>query len=321
LKACIRGIYSTALTKLLLDHGFQIVRPSRDIKERFGLNESVEYPDLDVYGRPDRQGVEAFGNPEATLTFDSILREHLDDVIIRRSRSSTTSVSEREYFLNVEFPALSKMKLDEARRLVVPTLEGHHRYKACGGSVSSAVDMAEKLLQKGRPPDEVMELFRRCVEVEYPTEGSTLDIEHVKLNGYVVNLGKGMVEEVGEASELRIRRVFDRGGVYDGLNVPKEAGDQAVTYARVNDLHLKTEYFSSDGCYKGTYINLNTPIELYPTGIRYVDLEVDVIKKPDGETKIIDEKKLEKAVKEGTITQRLLQMVRNELNKLLEGAG
>ena len=37
----IRGIYATALTKLMLDSGYDIVDPSSKIRKLFGLDETV----------------------------------------------------------------------------------------------------------------------------------------------------------------------------------------------------------------------------------------------------------------------------------------
>ncbi|MFB0567242.1 MAG: RNA-binding protein, partial [Candidatus Bathyarchaeia archaeon] len=63
-RARVRGIYSTALTKLLLDDDFEIVQPSARIRERFKLEENQELPDLVIYDRRNWQGVYARGKAE-----------------------------------------------------------------------------------------------------------------------------------------------------------------------------------------------------------------------------------------------------------------
>jgi len=474
-KVRIRGIYSTALTKLLLeynevcgtklllDHGFDIVQPSVAIQERFGLEEREESPDLDVDDRHDLQGVQALGKADSINTFKSILQSCLDDVIVRkwavtvdgtykglvkgldpithtilvdigpavgrvaeeevpdpnvrqlivqvdrrrigaREPALTTGIKipgkyailipgrqvkvsrrirdweirsrlhqlgeelapanwgilwrtasadqppdilkeeiahlmkeaeaiieraerleapamlwEGNHFMDVEFPALSKRRLDEIRGLAAPTLSGHHYYKACGDRVSSALEMAEKLLEKGYPNKEVEDLFKETIEVEYPTEGSWIEVEHAKLNGRVFHLGKALVESYDQDQSLiRFSRVIRGEGTYDGLGARKEPGDQAVTEAKIGEWHFKTQYYSKDGRHKGTYINLNTPIELYPFGIRYVDLEVDVCVWPDGTVKTLDEEKLEKAAAEELITEKLVQTVREKLQEIVK---
>jgi len=83
-RAQVRGIYSTALTKLLLDNDFEIVQPSTRIKERLNLEEKQKLPDLVIYDRRSRQGVYARGKAEFIDIFCSILRSRLDDVVIRR---------------------------------------------------------------------------------------------------------------------------------------------------------------------------------------------------------------------------------------------
>ena len=66
------------------------------------------------------------------------------------------------------------------------------------------------------------------------------------------------------------------------------------------------------------YINLNTPIELYPYGIRYVDLEVDVCVWPNGRVKKLDEKKLKEAATEGIITPKLVRIVKEKLREIMK---
>jgi len=460
--ARIRGIYSTALTKLLLEQGFTIVQTSRTQKERFRLEESEDSPDLDVNDRRDQQGIHALGKVEPLAAFLSALCSGLEDVIVRKwsltvdgiykgviketdhaSRTALVDIGptvgiirdaeipknsehllvqvERHHlgsktptltteikisgrhaillpnrqvrisrkildwnarqrlhqlgeelatnkwgvlwrtsaakqsddvlreevaalvkiceetmekqkgieapalllegvsFADVEFPALSKRRLDEVRKQVALTIDGHHYYKACGQRISAALEMAEKMLGKGSSHVEVDELFRQTVESEYPNTGSWIEIEHAKLNGKVLHLGPALLEaHDSEASTLRMRRVFKREGVYDGLAIPKEPDDYALTQMRLDDWHFKTQYFSKTGQLKGSYINLNTPIELYPYGIRYVDLEADICVWPDGRFEIFDFEKLEEALRKGVVTERLVETVKRKLTDLVE---
>jgi len=317
-KAKIRGIYSTVLTKLLLDNGFAIVQPSVTVRERFGLKENDEFPDLEVYNRQDKQGVQASGTAEAVNAFTSILQSCLDDVVVRKGGAPATLLEGSRY-VDVEFPALSKKKLDEIRGSVTPTMDGHHYYKACGVNVSSALDMAEKLLEKGSPREEVEKLLKQTIRAKYPIVGSLIEIEHVKLHGKVFNLGKAVIEAFDHPKSLiQFRRVFKKKGIYDGLKIDKDPGDYAVTEAKIGEWYFKTRYFSKDGRYKGTYINLNTPIELYPYGIRYMDLEVDVCVWPNGRVKKLDEKKLKEAAVEGIITPKLVRIVKEKLQEIMK---
>ncbi len=456
----IRGIYSTAITKLLIDQGFDIVQPSVTTRERFGLNRNSKSPDLDVYDRRDLQGVKASGKAEPITNFISMLQSHLSDVIIRRWpftvngiykgvikqaepethsllvdigttigrvaeeeisdpnlkevvvqverikqtnkpaltreikipgkyaillpkpqvkisrkirnlkkqsqlhklgrkfapsnrgilwRSAaadqpsevlgdeiSTLLKEEETLLkkaeeveapatlwegphsiDVEFPALSKKKLDDVRKSVAHTIDGHHFYKACGQEIASALDMAEKLLEKGCSYGEVETLFKQTTETQYPDMGSIIEIEHVKLDGRTLCLGKALIEDFDHGhSTIRFSRVFETKGVYDGLKTRKEPGDRAVTEATLGEWHFKTKYFSKEGRWKGTYVNLSTPIELYPYGVRYVDLEVDVCVWPDGKVEKLDEEKLDKARVEGIVTKDLVEAVKKKLREV-----
>jgi hypothetical protein len=145
-----------------------------------------------------------------------------------------------------------------------------------------------------------------------------IEIQHVKLDGEVLNLGKAVIEAFDHPRSLiRFRRVFKKKGIYDGLKVEKVPDDYAVTEAKIGEWYFKTRYFAKDGRYKGTYINLNTPIELYSYGIRYVDLEVDVCVWPNGRVKKLDEKKLKEATAEGIIAPRLARIVKEKVQEIV----
>ena len=66
-----------------------------------------------------------------------------------------------------------------------------------------------------------------------------------------------------------------------------------------------TTYKAADGTSKGTYVNVCTPVELFPDCVRYVDLYVDVIRQPDGTVEIVDADELEDAVDAGLVSDEL----------------
>lgn len=458
MKARVRGIYTTALTKLLLDNGFEIIEPSLAIKNRFGLADNFTQPEVKVKDRYDMQGVRVLGKPEAVEKFKAILQESLPDVITRKwlasvdgiykgkvvevcedkvyvaigedlvgqlpracvqaikGESILVQVERRrigakqptlttnlkivgEYailvknsrvgvslkihdinkraelyalgmklapegwgiiwreassktpketledevrtltnkakildekaakadapsllveglsFMDVEFPFLSKKEMDKFRARVTPTLSGHHFYKSCGGRVSSALEMAEKLLESGQSESAVKDAFKQQILYEFPEEGSTVDVEHVKLSGAVFHLGQAEVESLSDDG-LKYSRTMRSNGFYDGLGVKKEAGDKAISETEIGEFCITTSYFSADGKFKGKYINLNTPVEVYPQTIRYVDLEVDVCVLPDGKTKVLDVEKLEKALARGLISRALFQKILDKVEEI-----
>lgn len=308
MKAKIRGIYTTALTKLLLDHDFKIVQPSEEILERFGLEDLGDDPDLSIRDRLDMSGVESIGTKEAVEALSSILREELLDVVVRRKVEGRC--------LDFYFPWESKIKLDDHRKKVLPTVQKHHYLKASGGYISSAVDMAERLLLKGCELEEVEELLSQTIRFHLPYEGSEVDIEHMKLSGIIFDLGKAMIHSYDESNRLKFVREIRSDGVYDGLEVKKDSGDRAVTRTRLGEYYTETRYYSRQGRFKGAYINLNTPVEPYPSKIRYIDLEVDLCVLPGGEMKLVDMELLERAAEECVITGNLLESIKKKVSEL-----
>ncbi|MEM1536706.1 MAG: DUF402 domain-containing protein [Candidatus Bathyarchaeia archaeon] len=460
MKAKVRGIYATALTKLLLENGFEVVQPSQAIKSRFGIADNNEPPDMKIKDKHDLQGIVVLGKRETVEKFKAILHTAFDDVITREWSVSVDGIykgcvigeNERNFyvkiedetvgtlpkngaavqsqnevlvqverkrigrktpvlttqlkivgdcailvqnsrggvslkirdivkraelyalgnklapegwgiiwrepavhksrealenevkmlvekakvltdkassatapsllveglcFMSVEFPSMSKRKLDTLRAMVTPTLDGHHFYKSCGGKVSAALEMAEKLLEKGENPDKVKRLFEEQVAAEFPTEGATVNVEHVKLSGAVFHLGRAVLE-VLDNSGIRYCRTMKADGFYDGLDVVKEAGDRAVSQTKPGEWHITTNYYSRDGVWKGAYININTPVEVYPNALRYVDLEVDVCIRPDGETRVLDMEKLDEALERGLIGNRLYERIKAEVEEVLK---
>ena len=133
----IRGIYTTALTKLLLNSGYTIVEPSPEIRQRFSLPPRDEAPELFIQDRPDHQGIEITGESDQLSLLIRLLQEMLLDSILLdfHARAEVPEEAEEEIEIRdiacarFEFPGISKAYLDAIRSTVIPSLKNHHRLK------------------------------------------------------------------------------------------------------------------------------------------------------------------------------------------------
>ncbi|MBI1744767.1 DUF402 domain-containing protein [Candidatus Acetothermia bacterium] len=205
-----------------------------------------------------------------------------------------------------EFPGSAKQRLDQLRGEIVPTLPGHHKYKAAGSF--RTVDRAEARLQQYLGDNTDHSNGRM---VEFPEVGETLLIEHVKPEGETIILGRGKVMAADSAKKtVQLRREIRGNGSYDGLSALKAPGDFALTEFCEGRWEYRTFYYSNDERCKGIYANVNTPIEIYPDRVRYIDLEIDVTREPEGEVRIIDEAKLHAAMEAGYLREKLAERAR-----------
>jgi len=298
LKVKIRGIYTTALTRLFLDSNCSIVYPSSEISLRLGIKGSESSTvDVSITDRPDRQGVILEGDPEQTAVVVRALSNVLPDVVLRRV---TAPENKDKAIYDVEFPLLSKLSLDRLRGEVLPTMEGHHRFRIIASDYVGLVEReVEKYPHKKREMEEAM---RKRLILDALEPGKDLEIEHVKPEGKVILLRGGRIASLSEDKrEMLIRRSLRR-GKYDGLGLIIEKGDYALTRVTEGDWVVKHSYFSAVGVLRGEYWNINTPVEFYPDRIRYIDLHVDVVAKGGGSPELIDKDQLDHLVEARYIT-------------------
>ncbi|UTF53942.1 DUF402 domain-containing protein [Natronosalvus rutilus] len=202
----------------------------------------------------------------------------------------------------------SRLALDEVRRTVETTMVGHHRIKAGDRSASVAVDFAEAVAD---PTGEEEFPFAAVSRQFGPTAGDRLALGHGKPDGRLITLGTGEVTDWSEDGSLTLERSMRGGGTYDALEVPIEDGDVAITKLKEGRWWYPTTYKAADGRTKGTYVNVCTPVELFPDSARYVDLHVDVIRRTDGSVAVVDEDELEAAVDAGQISPELAEKARS----------
>ncbi|MFC7200495.1 DUF402 domain-containing protein [Halospeciosus flavus] len=211
----------------------------------------------------------------------------------------------------------SRFSLDGARRTVTATMTGHHRIKAAHRAASTAVDFVEGVSGSVEefPFDAVSDAFG-------PAEDDLVAIGHGKPDGRLITIGRGEVVDCDrETGTVTVRREMSPGGTYDALGVERERGDVATTRFREGRWWYPTVYKSEDGETKGTYINVNTPLELFPDEVRYVDLHVDVVKHSDGTVEVVDRDELAASVEAGNVSDALAEKATGVADRIAEHVG
>lgn len=414
----IRGIYATALTKIFLDNGFEIVQPSPEIVERFNLESSFLSPHIDIWDKENKQGIKMEIFPQFKDDVIDLLYEKLGVIVVRYEKFQVGSVykgviyrpapwggfivkltpnsegilpeNELEFkrlnigdtvvvevknprsshgypllstkisvpgdlavlipeetvrishkikgpirsklleigqiirpdgwgiiwrtsaqyvdldvlkeeieLLNreveklnhfvekapaltkirngldnveIEFSQIAKKNLDDIRSKVLPTVDGHHQYKAFSNALTEIVDFSEKILAKNIDVKELSGSIKEYIlKYKFPKPGDLIKIQHVKINGREIILGPAklvITKMVNGSTELIMYRRFKPGGYYDGIEAIKEVGDYGITMAKLEDDKLITAYFDINNRLKGIYLNLNTPIEIYGSNLR-----------------------------------------------------
>ncbi len=213
----------------------------------------------------------------------------------------------------VWFGRQSRFALDDIRREVVPTMPGHHRVKAGTAEASAAVDFVEALCDdlvgEDEPGDDQFP-FGVVTDQFGPQDGDSIAIEHGKPDGRLFDLGSGEVSERDPAGQITVTREMSPGGTYDALGVERRAGDVAITKFKEGRWWYPTVYRSESGKTRGTYVNVCTPVEIFPERVRYVDLHVDVVKHADGTVERVDDDELDDAVEAGQVSEDLATKAR-----------
>jgi len=207
----------------------------------------------------------------------------------------------------VFFGRESRFALDESRREATATMAGHHRSKAAADAASAAVDFVESVCEDAGgdafPFDALTRQFG-------PREGESLAIGHGKPDGRRVELGPGTVTARTADGKLTLERELQPGGTYDAIGGEIQPGDVATTKFEEGRWWYPTVYRGADGTRRGTYVNVCTPVEIFPDEVRYVDLHVDVVRGPDGAVERVDETELAEAVEAGHVPTALAAKAR-----------
>jgi len=255
--------------------------------------------------------------------------------------------------INIIFPSQMKNSFDNLRRQILPTMENHHIIKSAPKikeyrkydrnnevkfsyekklaeneikfTTSDLITFTEKLMYglDKKANEKISGNYLKQYFNDFLKPRNILKIFHQKLSGKTIKLAPGSIHSVeydsGRPNLIVLRRNLREGGLYDGLNTPIEMGDYAIGKYTVGSWYYISTYYSKKNELKGRYYNINTPIELSHQGIRYIDLEIDVVENMIGERVIIDQKYIEKALELKIISQELYDKALGVASNILEG--
>lgn len=237
---------------------------------------------------------------------DLLLKIYKDLAKSSRSANEPGPLIPGESLVLIEPTSLAKYLMDEVRTTIVPTIRGHHIYKARGAS--EFVDILEEAISWGCGEQAASEAPLKYLAKKF-VELRRVEIAHIKPNGEVLRLAPGEVmcaEHRGGALRLVIKRIMRSPGVYDGLGVEKSEGDVDLMVVESSLPFIVHNYFRS-GRWLGSYINVNTPPEIVDGLIVYHDLLADVVVAPDKRPEVIDEDELKRALDAGHIPTGLYE--------------
>ena len=127
----------------------------------------------------------------------------------------------------------------------------------------------------------------------------------------------------GTALEMRddllvVGRTFAPRGTYDSIGAPKLPGDHGTVEVAEGAWVLRRAYHRADDSLIGELFNIQTPARFGLGEVSYTDLEIDVVRFPDGRVQVVDEQDLESAVRGGHIPPAIAQQARTLAYRLAD---
>jgi hypothetical protein len=246
----------------------------------------------------------------------SMLKKTFKEVRSRLDRSGVLEpvyVGEKIFF--TQFTTIDLSILDRVRSSATPTSPMHHVIKTFSSSQEIS-DLLDSFVSSGIDSSIIVEGYRKYV-LDQIEHNRYVSILHVKPFSKPYTIGPGRVAEysiINDRLTLSMIRDIRGSGLYDGLDIPKERGDYAVTFI-VEDSYITPHiYFGSNTGLKGIYINVNTPIKIINERFGriiaiYNDLEVDSVVDSSGNHRVIDLDRFEQLKESGYIAGDLYKVI------------
>ena len=215
----------------------------------------------------------------------------------------------------VEMPGDAKRLCDQLRAELLPTLPGHHKYKAQGDVYGATVDALEKelpaeVLRNRTAPLGVLASVNAMqsplrdtlrVQMRGLRESAAMQYEGQRV---AYDLDAGWVEV---RQELRNRDSYPA-----GLRLDKRPGDYTVTRFQEGSWHYVTRFYGRQGAWKADYAGIATPTAIFSDQLHLVDLGVSVCHSPEQAAELIGIESLQEQHKQGLVGATLVSKAQEE---------
>ena len=210
---------------------------------------------------------------------------------------------------------------DALRAEVLPTLPGHHKYRAQGDVYGAIVNALEKEL-----PPEV--LRARTASLSVLSSIDTMQLPIHDTVRFLVRQLNGQLQETGPGQRLAYdldqgwvdvrETVFEQEGLSSDLPFDKQPGDYAITRFQEGSWSYVRRFYGRDGSWKGDEACLTTPIAIFSDQVHLVDLRVTLHHSPQQAPVMMGLEALQTLAKQGVVGLTLFETVRSEGEAILQ---
>ena len=221
----------------------------------------------------------------------------------------------------VEMPGDAKRLCDELRSELLPTLPGHHKYKAQGDVYGATVDALEKEL-----PAEVLRsrtaplgVLASVNAMQSPLRDTLRVRMHGVRNSAATHYeGKRVAYDL-DAGWVEVRQELRSKDSYpEGLRLDKRPGDYIVTRFHEGSWHYVTRFYGRQGTWKADYAGIATPTAIFSDQVHLVDLGACVCHSPEQTAELMGVEAVREQQKQGLVGAALVNRVQEEGAALLE---
>ena len=221
----------------------------------------------------------------------------------------------------VEMPGDAKRLCDQLRTELLPTLPGHHKYKAQGDVYGATVDALEKEL-----PAEVLRNRKAPLGVlasvnamQSPLRDTLRVRMHGVRNSSATHYEGQRVAYDLDAGWVEVRQELRSKDSYpEGLRLDKRPGDYIVTRFQEGSWHYVTRFYGRQGAWKADYAGIATPTAIFSDQVHLVDLGASVCQSPDQAAELVGIEAVREQQKLGLVGSALVDRVQEEGAALLE---